>query len=44
VNDFALPHLRAMSLPELLDQAIRLYRQNFVKFVGIIAIPYIPLI
>lgn len=44
MNDFALPHLRAMSLPEVLDQAIRLYRQNFMKFVGIIAIPYIPLI
>ncbi len=44
LNTPALPVLRAMGLPELLDQAIRLYRQNFVKFVGIIAIPYIPLI
>jgi hypothetical protein len=26
-----------------LDRAIRLYRQNFLKFVGIFAIPYIPL-
>lgn len=32
-----------MTLAELLDRAIRLYRQNFVKFVGIFAIPYIPL-
>jgi len=34
---------RPMKLAELLDRAIRLYRQNFFKFIGIIAIPYIPL-
>ena len=36
--------IRPMTLAELLDRAIRLYRQNFIKFVGIIAIPYIPLV
>jgi hypothetical protein len=39
----ALPMIRPMTLAELLDRAIRLYRQNFLKFVGIFAIPYIPL-
>lgn len=32
-----------MTLGEILDQAIRLYRRNFVRFIGILAIPYIPL-
>lgn len=32
-----------MTLGEILDKAIRLYRQNFLKFLGILAIPYIPL-
>jgi hypothetical protein len=32
-----------LTLGELLDQAIRLYRRNFLNFIGIIAIPYIPL-
>ena len=32
-----------MTLGEILDQAIRLYRRNFICFIGIIAIPYIPL-
>lgn len=36
--------IRPMTLGEILDKAIRLYRQNFIKFVGIIAIPYIPLV
>jgi hypothetical protein len=35
--------LRPMSLPELLDQSIRLYRRHFLQFVGIIAIVQIPL-
>lgn len=39
----SLPHLRPLSLGELLDQAIRLYRRNFLKFIGIIAIVQIPL-
>ena len=32
-----------MTLGEILDQAIRLYRRNFIRFIGIIAVPYIPL-
>ena len=35
--------IRPMTLAELLDRALGLYRQNFFKFIGIIAIPYIPL-
>jgi hypothetical protein len=35
--------MRPMTLAELLDRAIGLYRQNFFKFIGIIAIPFIPL-
>ena len=37
------PMIHPMTLGELLDKAIRLYRQNFLKFIGIYAIPYIPL-
>lgn len=37
-----LPTLRPLRLGELLDQAIRLYRRNFLNFLGIIAIVYIP--
>lgn len=36
--------IRPMTLGEILDKAIRLYRQNFLKFIGIFAIPYIPLV
>ena len=39
----ALPQLRPLSLGELLDRAIRLYRRNFFRFVGIIAIVQIPI-
>ena len=39
----ALPTLRPLRLGELLDQAIRLYRRNFVTFIGIIALVYVPL-
>lgn len=39
-----LPALRAMGMPELLDQTILIYRRDFLKFIGIIAIPYIPLV
>ena len=38
-----LPALRPLRLGELLDQAIRLYRRNFLTFIGIIALVYIPL-
>jgi hypothetical protein len=43
MTDSVLPIIRPMTLAELLDRSIRLYRQNFVKFIGIFAIPYIPL-
>ena len=38
-----MPRLRPLGLGQLLDQAIRLYRQNFFKFIGIVAIVQIPL-
>ncbi len=38
-----MPPLRPLGLGELLDQAIRLYRRNFLTFIGIIAIVQIPL-
>ena len=38
-----LPTLRPLRLGELLDQAIRLYRRNFLTFIGIIAVVYVPL-
>lgn len=38
----ALPALRPLRLGELLDQAIRLYRRNFLMFIGIIAVVYVP--
>ncbi|MEW5871111.1 MAG: glycerophosphoryl diester phosphodiesterase membrane domain-containing protein [Chloroflexota bacterium] len=38
----ALSVLRPLSLGQLLDRAIRLYRRNFLKFLGIIAIVQIP--
>jgi hypothetical protein len=37
------PTLRPLGLGELLDQAIRLYRKNFLTFIGIIAIVQVPL-
>jgi len=43
MNTIATPFIRPLSLGELLDQAFRLYRKNFLTLVGIIAIPYIPL-
>jgi hypothetical protein len=44
MTDPATPFIRPMSLAELLDRAIGLYRRNFVKFIGVIAVPYIPLV
>ena len=38
-----LPSLRPLRLGELLDQAIRLYRRNFLTFIGIIALVHVPL-
>jgi hypothetical protein len=39
----ARPRFQPMGLGELLDRTIRLYRQNFVTFVGIVAIVQVPL-
>ncbi len=39
----AQPTLRPLRLGELLDRAIRLYRGNFLTFIGIIAVVYVPL-
>jgi hypothetical protein len=39
-----MPLIRPLKLAELLDQAVRLYRSNFIKFIAILAIPYIPLV
>lgn len=44
MNDAALPPLRPLGIGQLLDRAIRLYRQNFLTFIGIIAIVQIPLV
>jgi len=38
----ALPKLRPSSMAELLDQAIRIYRSNFLTFISIIAVVQIP--
>src|SRR5512138_2724491 len=35
--------LRPLRLGELLDRAIRLYRGNFLSYIGIIALVYVPL-
>ncbi|MCP4540807.1 MAG: hypothetical protein GY832_27025 [Chloroflexi bacterium] len=37
-----VPKLRPLGIGELLDQAIRIYRRNFVKFIAIIAVVQIP--
>jgi hypothetical protein len=38
----AIPALKPLRLGELFDQAVRLYRRNFMAFFGIIAMVYIP--
>ena len=35
--------LRPLTLGEIIDRAVRLYRQNFVNFIGIIALVQVPL-
>jgi hypothetical protein len=37
------PELRPLTLGEILDRAIRLYRHNFANFIGIIALVQVPL-
>ncbi len=39
---FATSTLRPLGMGQLMDRGIRLYRQNFLTFVGIVAIPQIP--
>jgi len=39
----ALPQLRPLTLGELLDRAVKLYRRNFWRFVAIIAVVQIPI-
>lgn len=38
-----LPTLRPLRMGEILDRAIRLYRHNFLQFLGIIALVQVPL-
>lgn len=38
------PFIRPLSLGELLDQAIRIYRRKFLTLVGILVIPYFPIV
>jgi hypothetical protein len=37
------PRLRPLGIAQLLDQTIRIYRRNFLKFIGIMAIVLIPI-
>lgn len=39
----AAPELRPLTLGEILDRAVRLYRHNFLDFIGIIALVQVPL-
>ncbi len=38
------PHLRPMTVGDILDEAISLYRKNFVLFIGIVAVVSVPLL
>jgi hypothetical protein len=38
------PQFKPLSLGQILDQAIRIYRKNFFQFIGIIAIVQIPIV
>lgn len=38
-----IPDLRPMKMGQLLDQAARLYRSNFIPFVGIVALVQVPI-
>lgn len=37
------PRLKAMAVGEILDAAFRLYRENFLKFVAILAVAFVPI-
>src|SRR4051812_31136244 len=38
-----MPHLRPMSIGDMLDAAFRLYRQHFLTFIGIVALLQVPM-
>lgn len=40
----SVPGLRPLRMGELLDRIIRLYRQNFLTFIGIVALVQIPIV
>lgn len=42
--EISIPKLHPLSMGQIMDQAIRLYRRNFVAFVGIVALVQIPTI
>lgn len=42
MSAFAMPELKPLEMGQLIDRAARLYRQNFLKFVGIISITQLP--
>lgn len=42
MENLTTPRLQPLRLGELFDQAIRIYRRNFLVFVGIVALVYIP--
>ncbi len=44
MTPISIPQLRPLNIGQLLDLAVSLYRQNFLTFMGIIAIVQIPLI
>jgi hypothetical protein len=39
----SMPHLRPMSIGDMLDAAFRLYRQHFLTFIGIVALLQVPM-
>lgn len=39
-----VPDLRPRSMGQILDQAIRIYRRNFLRFVGIVATVQVPMV
>lgn len=42
MSAFAMPELKPLEMGQLIDRATRLYRQNFLKFIGIISITQLP--
>src|SRR5258708_11946258 len=44
MTDFALRTFHRMGFVQLLDRTIGLSRRNFLSFMGIVAVPYIPIV